>query len=63
MSKDIKADSLAAWHRMLKEPELYLDPEELYEILIGMADTLRREGLISEAEWRNLVRHASKALT
>ncbi|UOK36343.1 hypothetical protein MJP36_17705 [Pseudomonas palleroniana] len=62
MSKDRKADFLATWRRMLKEPELYLDPEELYDILIGMANTLERERVISTEEWLQLVRDASTLL-
>ncbi|KWU49367.1 hypothetical protein [Pseudomonas palleroniana] len=62
MSKDGKADLLATWRRMLQEPELYLDPEELYDILIGMANTLERERVISTEEWLQLVRDASTLL-
>jgi len=59
MSKDSKAIALVTWRRMLEEPNLYIDPEELYDMLLKMADSLEQAGIISSAEWRHLVRDAS----
>jgi hypothetical protein len=62
MIKDRKTTALAAWRRMREEPQLHLDPEELYEILINMANSLERDRIISTAEWLQLVRDASTLL-
>lgn len=62
MSRDSKSTELATWCRMLEEPNLYIDPEELYDILLGMANSLEQEGVISATEWRHLVRDASTIL-
>ncbi|PKH12588.1 hypothetical protein BI292_06145 [Pseudomonas sp. 43NM1] len=62
MSHDRKKELLAIWHRMLGEPDLYIDPEELYDILIEMANSLERDGVINAAEWLQLVREASAIL-
>lgn len=62
MSKDRKTTALAAWRRMREEPQLHIDPEELYEILISMANSLEHDRIISTAEWLQLVRDASLIL-
>ena len=62
MSNDRKENALAHWRSMMEETELYIDYEELYEILIEMANGLMREGVVTEAEWLDLVRQASKIL-
>ncbi|AZE67761.1 hypothetical protein ACAW49_03150 [Pseudomonas sp. Env-44] len=62
MSNDRKENALALWRSMMEETELYIDYEELYEILIEMANGLMREGVVTEAEWLDLVRQASKIL-
>ncbi|MEW5697637.1 hypothetical protein [Pseudomonas synxantha] len=62
MSNDRKENALALWRSMMEETELYIDYEELYEILIEMANGLMRGGVVTEAEWLDLVRQASKIL-
>ena len=42
MSNDRKENALALWRSMMEETELYIDYEELYEILIEMANGLMR---------------------
>lgn len=62
MSNDRKSKALAAWRSMMEETELFIDHEELYSILIEMANSLERDKVISESEWRDLVRQASTIL-
>ena len=61
MNDDRKQDALAAWYQLLKEPEIRMDCEEQYDELLKAADEMERTGLISGAEWRQLVREAGVA--
>lgn len=58
MRFDEKRKALLAWHKLLEEPEIRMDVEEQYDELLKMADALEKEGLITAAEWRQLVRKA-----
>jgi hypothetical protein len=58
MNHDRKQEALAAWYQLLNEPALRMDCEEQYDELLKAADEMEREGIISSAEWRSLVREA-----
>lgn len=59
MRVEEKQKALSAWRKLLEEPELRMDAEEQYDELLKMADAMEQEGLITAAEWRQLVREAS----
>jgi hypothetical protein len=40
-----------------------MTPEEQYDELLKMADAMENEGLITGAEWRQLIRDAGAAFT
>jgi hypothetical protein len=40
-----------------------LDPEEQYDELLKAADEMEEQGLITSAEWRQLVRDAGNVFT
>ncbi|MBK5512517.1 hypothetical protein [Pseudomonas sp. TH15] len=40
-----------------------LDPEEQYDELLKAADEMEEQGLITSAEWRQLVRDAGSIFT
>lgn len=61
MNDDQKETALLAWRRLLKEPGIRMDPEEHYDELLKAADELERTGVISNSEWRKLVKEASTA--
>jgi hypothetical protein len=61
MNDDQKKQALAAWYKLLKEPEIHMDVEEQYDELLKAADEMERTGLISGVEWRKLVKEASTA--
>ena len=61
MTHDRKQDALAAWYRLLHEPQIRMDCEEQYNELLKAADEMEQEGLITAAEWRKLVREAGAA--
>jgi hypothetical protein len=58
MSDIRKEQALAAWRKLLEEPEIRMDAEDQYDELLKMADTMEQEGLITATEWRQLVRKA-----
>jgi hypothetical protein len=60
MSDDRKGQALAAWHKLLDEPEIRMDVEDQYDELLKMADTMEQEGMITAVEWRQLVRTAGE---
>lgn len=53
-----REEALSAWRKLLEEPEIRMDAEEQYDELLKMADAMDAEGLISQAEWRQLIRDA-----
>ncbi|MHC8367352.1 hypothetical protein ACYZT9_16230 [Pseudomonas sp. ZT5P21] len=61
MTDDLRRDALAAWYKLLSQPEIRMDVEEQYDELLKAADEMERAGLISSAEWRTLVREAGVA--
>ncbi|MGF6108992.1 hypothetical protein HKK52_07880 [Pseudomonas sp. ADAK2] len=61
MSDDPKQEALAAWYKLLRQPEIRMDSEEHYDELLKAADEMERAGLINGMEWRVLVREAGVA--
>ena len=53
-----REEALSAWRKLLEDPEIRMDAEEQYDGLLKMADAMGAEGLISQAEWRQLIRDA-----
>lgn len=58
-----KKASLAAWRKMAEQSEADLDPEQQYDELLKAADQMEEQGLITSAEWRQLVRDAGNVFT
>lgn len=58
MNDDRKKTALDAWYTLLREPEAGMDCEEHYDQLLKAADEIEGDGLITSAEWRELVREA-----
>ncbi|USU02845.1 hypothetical protein [Pseudomonas siliginis] len=58
-----KQASLAAWRKMAEQAERDLDPEQQYDELLKAADQMEEQGLITSAEWRQLVRDAGNVFT
>ena len=58
-----KQTKLAAWREMATQPQRHLDPEEQYDELLKAADEMEEQGLITSAEWRQLVRDAGSVFT
>lgn len=63
MNNDQKKEALAAWYKLLNEPEIRMDCEEQYDELLKAADEMERVGLISGVEWRKLVQEAGIAFS
>lgn len=53
-----KKELLAAWRKLATQSQLRMDPEEQYDELLKAADEMEEQGLITSAEWRQLVRDA-----
>ncbi|MED7666093.1 hypothetical protein GXB78_02555 [Pseudomonas moraviensis subsp. stanleyae] len=58
-----KKASLATWRKMAEQTEAALDPEQQYDKLLKAADEMEEQGLITSAEWRQLVRDAGNLFT
>jgi hypothetical protein len=58
-----KKESLAAWRKLATQSQMRLDPEEQYDELLKAADHMVEQGLITSAEWRQLVRDAGSVFT
>jgi hypothetical protein len=58
-----KKASLAAWHKMAEQNEADLDLDQQYDELLKAADEMEEQGLITSAEWRQLVRDAGNVFT
>ena len=63
MFEQQKQASLAAWRKMAEQAEGDLDPEQQYDELLKAADQMEEQGLITSAEWRQLVRDAGNVFT
>jgi hypothetical protein len=61
--KQEKQEKLAAWRKLATQAQMRLDPEEQYDELLKAADEMEELGLITSAEWRQLVRHAGNVFT
>jgi hypothetical protein len=53
-----KQAKLAAWRKLATQSQMRLDPEQQYDELLKAADEMEEQGLITSAEWRQLVRDA-----
>ncbi|MFJ7312818.1 hypothetical protein ACIQVE_08600 [Pseudomonas sp. NPDC098747] len=58
-----KRELLAAWRKLATQSQLQMDPEQQYDELLKAADEMEEEGLITSAEWRQLVRDAGSVFT
>jgi hypothetical protein len=58
MREEDRKQALAAWRKLLEEPEVRMGAEEQYDDLLKMADTMEQDELITPEEWRHLVRKA-----
>ncbi|CAI8780450.1 VbhA domain-containing protein [Pseudomonas sp. IT-347P] len=58
-----KQQRLAAWRKLATQAQMRLDPEQQYDELLKAADEMEEEGLITSAEWRQLVRDAGNVFT
>ncbi|PTS98510.1 MULTISPECIES: hypothetical protein [Pseudomonas] len=58
-----KQASLAAWRKLATQAQMRLDPEQQYDELLKAADEMEEQGLITSAEWRQLVRDAGSVFT
>jgi len=63
MFEQRKRDALAAWRKLATQSPLRMNPEELYEELLKAADDMELQGLITSAEWRQLIRDAGSVFT
>lgn len=58
-----KEASLAAWRELAAHTQDDPDPEHRYDELLKAADAMEEQGLITSAEWRQLVREAGNLFT
>lgn len=58
-----KQASLAAWRELAAQIQDDPDPEHRYDELLKAADAMEEQGLITPAEWRQLVREAGNLFT
>lgn len=63
MREEERKQALAAWRKLLEDPEIRMAAEEQYDELLKMADTMEQDELISPEEWRQLVRNAGVKFT
>ena len=61
--KQAKQAKLAEWRKLATQAQMRLDPEEQYDELLKAADEMEEQGLITSAEWRQLVRDAGNVFT
>ena len=61
--KQAKQAKLAEWRKLATQAQMRLDPEEQYDELLKAADEMEEQGLITSAEWRQLVRDAGSVFT
>lgn len=58
-----KKELLAAWRNLATQSQLQMDPEQQYDELLKAADEMEAQGIITSAEWRQLVRDAGSVFT
>ncbi|MFP0198324.1 MULTISPECIES: hypothetical protein [Pseudomonas] len=58
-----KKESLSAWRKLATQPQGQFDPQDHYDDLLKGADDMLEQGLISNTEWRQLVRDAGNMFT
>lgn len=58
-----KKESLSAWRKLATQSQEPFDPQDQYDDLLKGADDMLEQGLISNAEWRQLVRDAGNVFT
>ena len=58
-----KKELLAAWRKLATQSQLQMDPEQQYDELLKAADEMEAQGIITSAEWRQLVRDAGSVFT
>lgn len=58
-----KKESLSAWRKLAAQSQEQFDPQDQYDDLLKRADDMLEQGLISNAEWRQLVRDAGNVFT
>lgn len=58
MQDELRARALASWGRILEHPAAWMSAEQQYHELLKVADKMELERLISDVEWRQLVRKA-----
>ena len=58
-----KKELLAAWRKLATESQSQMDPEQQYDELLKAADEMEEAGLITSAEWRQLVRDVGSVFT
>ncbi|MFJ2692091.1 hypothetical protein [Pseudomonas sp. NPDC087336] len=63
MYEDRKQMAMAGWRNLLTQPEIRMTAEEQYDELLKMADAMQQEGLLTGAEWRQLIRDAGAVFT
>lgn len=54
-----KSQALTAWEKLLSQPEIRMDAEELYEELLWLADDFEEQGVISSEERTELIKKAT----
>lgn len=59
MMRERKKRALETWREILDRPVSWAEAEGRYHQLLMAADAMEKEGLISEDEWRKLVRRAA----
>lgn len=59
MENNRKQQALAAWGKLLEEPEIRMDAKEQYDELLKLADEYKRAGFIDSGNWRELLEEAS----
>ncbi|WP_166219391.1 hypothetical protein [Pseudomonas atagonensis] len=63
MFEQRKKEALAEWRKLATQAQLRMDAEEQYDELLKAADDMELQGLITGAEWRQLVRDAGSVFT
>ncbi|CAM3172441.1 hypothetical protein DA482_18200 [Pseudomonas fluorescens] len=62
MRNEIRRSAVKAWRDLLYQAVNEQDVEDKYFILLTRADEMERAGLITEEEWRKLIRKAGEFL-
>lgn len=62
MRNEIRRSAVKAWRDLLYQAVNEQDVEDKYFILLTRSDEMERAGLITEEEWRKLIRKAGEFL-